>query len=445
MRDGTDSRVCGYKSPRGFSCQREVSDGDFCVFHQGCNRKLDEEILPNPQFQSALDLLLEQKDGNWDGFVFPSIFRLPNRIEFPVYLRWARFTVFGLNNTTFEDAVDFSDSIFLGNVIFRRVTFDSSATYDRCRFEACFELQKTHFKQSVSFHRAEFSKRAVFMACFSGTCNLNETTPREDVNFAGWSETFLRGSGTVSLPQSTKLTAWQNIKMQFQPIQAKMNRLFHQEIRRFKTQDKGLKVFRVFDGDGKLQDVFFVKPDQVSFSEADLSRVDFRGTNLRGVHFLGVKWWQPKLGRNGLCEELSIRLSNDGPHRVRNLPALEQTCRNVRVSLEESRDFNIASDFYIAEMEALRAQLSFSKRYLFSVTACYRLVSYYGTSVGAGLLVLGCLFVSHLGLTLFWIHSSETITQLVGRIPIDALRTFKILSLQMAVYGEQTSLPIKQH
>ncbi|MCF7965241.1 MAG: pentapeptide repeat-containing protein [Methylobacter tundripaludum] len=443
MTDETYLKVCGYKSPGGLSCQREANEGDFCIFHQGCDQKLNEDFLPNRQFQSAFDLLLEQKDGNWDGFVFPTAFQLPNRIEFPVYLRWARFVEFDQSNTTFQDGIDFSDAIFLGNVIFRRVTFESGVIFDRCRFESCFELQYANFKASASFHRAEFSKRAVFRARFGGSCNLNETTFREGVNFAGWSETFLHGAGTVSLSQSAKLTVWQNIKKQFQPIQAKMNRLVHQEIRRFKTQDQHLKTFRVFESSGQLINVVFVKPDQVSFSEADLSRVYLSGTNLRGVRFPGVNWWQPKLARNGLYDELFIRLSNDGPHRFRNLPALEQTCRNVRVSLEESRDFNVASDFYIAEMEALRAQLPFVKRHFFSVPALYHFVSYYGTSVGAGLRVLVYLLVLHLGLTLL-IHSPETITQLVERIPEDALRTVKILSLQMGGYGEQASQSIKQ-
>jgi uncharacterized protein YjbI with pentapeptide repeats len=475
MTDEADSKVCGYNSPGGLSCKREFNDGDFCVFHQGCNRKLDEELLPNPQFQSAFDLLLEQKDGNWDGFVFPSEFKLPNNIEFPVYLRWARFTVFDQNNTTFQDAVDFSDAIFLGNAIFRGVTFKSNVKFDRCRFEDCFELQLAHFERSTSFYRAEFSKRAVFRARFGGSCNLNETTFREGVNFAGWSEISGSGSvshqsdtstsGAISLSQPAKLTVCQHIKKQFKRIleyikiqfkrtleyikkqfkqtREKVNDTFHKVVRSFSTQNQGTKIYRVFESEGQMQNVVFVKPDQVSFSEVDLSRVYFRGTNLRGVRFLGVNWWQPKLGRNGLHDELFIRLSKDGPFRFQHLPALEQTCRNVRVSLEESRDFNVASDFYIAEMEALRARLRFDKRHFLSVAALYHFVSYYGTSVGTGLRVLAYLFVLHLGLTLL-IHSPETITQLMAYIPDDALRTVKILSLQMVGYGDQSNLPIEQ-
>ncbi len=438
MSDETNLKICGYKSSGGLSCQREPNDGDYCVFHKGCNRKSDEELLPNPQFNSAFDLLLEQKDGNWDGFVFPFEFKLPNKIEFPVYLRWAYFADFDLNNTTFQDAVDFSDAIFLGKVIFHNVTFKSQAIFDRCRFEDGFDLQYTHFKVSASFYRAEFSKRAVFRVHFAGSCNLNETTFREGVSFAGCTESSASISATFSFSQPTKLTVFQCIKKQIKQTREKINECLHQEIRRFSTQYQGTKIFRVFGGEGQLSNVVFVKPDQVSFSEADLFRVHFRGTNLRGVRFLGVDWWQPKLGRNGLYDELFIRLSKDGPFRFQNLPALEQTCRNVRVSLEESRDFNVASDFYIAEMEALRARLPFIKRHFLSVAALYYFVSYYGTSVFRGILVLVLLFVLHLKFSLCF--SPETISQSVECISEHALRTVKIMSLQMVSSGDSDKL-----
>jgi hypothetical protein len=200
MTDETALEKCKYKSPCSLSCQRvKLSiDNDFCVFHQGCNRKLSEEVLPNLLFQSAFDSLLEQQDGMWDGFVFPSEFKLPNEIKFPVYLRYANFAVFDQNNTIFEEITDFSDAIFFENTIFRRVTFKHQAIFDRCQFQAGFELQYTHFEKSASFHQAEFSKRAVFRARFVGSCNLNQTTFREGVKFAGWTVNNVSLSATMS-------------------------------------------------------------------------------------------------------------------------------------------------------------------------------------------------------------------------------------------------------
>jgi uncharacterized protein YjbI with pentapeptide repeats len=154
--------------------------------------------------------------------------------------------------------------------------------------------------------------------------------------------------------------------------------------------------FRVFENEGQLQDVVFLKPDQTTFSLVDLSRVYFRGTNLRGVRFIGVNWWQPRLNRNGLYDELFIRYSKDGPFRYQYLPALEETCRNARVALEDNRSFNTASDFYVAEMEAARAQLRLLARNIFSVNALYRFSSLYGTNVGIAIRVLFLFFLLHL-------------------------------------------------
>jgi uncharacterized protein YjbI with pentapeptide repeats len=185
----------------------------------------------------------------------------------------------------------------------------------------------------------------------------------------------------------------------------------------------------MFEVDGQLQDVVFLKPDQTTFSQVDLSHVYFRGTNLRGIRFLGVVWWQPRLERNGLYDELFIRLSKDGPFRYQNLPVLEETCRNARVALEENRSFGIASDFYVGEMEAARAQLSFLKRHLFSVAALYRFVSRYGTDVGVALRVLALLYSLHLAGTLA-IQFGDGATLSVGVISEATLRSFKVLMQQ---------------
>jgi uncharacterized protein YjbI with pentapeptide repeats len=440
--DKIDVTACGYSSPGGLSCQRTVSDDGYCVFHQGCNRKLDEKPLSNPQFQFAFDLLLAQKDGNWDGFVFPAEIKLPRTIDFPVNLRWARFAAFDQSNVTFENITDFSDAIFFGNTVFRNVTFKCRTDFNRCRFEASFELQHTHFEAAASFLHAEFSKRALFRADFVGSCNLNETTFRESVAFAGWSMSEEHLSETIS-PMPAELTIFQKINKQLKQTKEKVNSFFHQTVRKFSTQSKNVKLYRVFENKGELSNVMFLKPDQVSFSKTNLSKVSFGGTNLRGVRFLDVDWWQPKLGRNGPCDEIFIRLNKDGPFRYQNLPVLEQTCRNIRVSLEESRDFNVASDFYIAEMEALRAQLPFLRRHFFSVVALYRFVSNYGTSVATALRVLAYLLILHLVITLL-IRLPEISAQLFLSLPEDALRSIKILSLQMIGFAEQSNLPAAQ-
>jgi hypothetical protein len=199
--------------------------------------------------------------------------------------------------------------------------------------------------------------------------------------------------------------------------------------RRFSRDDPNSTDFNVFGGEGHLENVLFGKPEHTSFTQVDLSKVHLRGTNLRGVRFLGVNWRQPALRRNGLHDELAIRASRDGAYRYRELPLLEETCRNVRVSFEESRSFSIASDFYIAEMEASRARLTLVRRHFFSVAAVYRLVSNYGTSVATALRILFYLFALHILATILitGLPTGETARQTLSAT---ALRTLRLLVFQ---------------
>ena len=173
----------------------------------------------------------------------------------------------------------------------------------------------------------------------------------------------------------------------------------HSFRRRFLKKDPNTFYYRVFGKDAYLQQVDFLKPDRVLFQQVDLANVYFRGTNLRGARFLDANWWQKRLGRNGLYDEVFTLDCTDGPVNHRSLPSLEETYRNIRVALEENRSFAIAPDFYIGEMEAQRRQLSFFSRHFFSVTAWYNALSRYGTRPYKAARFLFFLGVLHFSLT----------------------------------------------
>jgi hypothetical protein len=214
------------------------------------------------------------------------------------------------------------------------------------------------------------------------------------------------------------------IKSQF--IKAKNH--FRHLKRKFAKSDPNAEVFMMFEAEGQLQGVIFLKPDKVLFSQVNLSKVYFQGTNLRGVRFLGVNWWQPAFKRNGLYDEIFIGKSSDGPFRHLYLPILEETCRNTRVALEENKSFNMASDFYIAEMEAVRQQQNILERHILSVTALYRFVSRYGTSVGTSIRVLALIYFLHVSSSLY-IHSPIPLTELIDEFMATALRSIKVMLL----------------
>jgi hypothetical protein len=216
--------------------------------------------------------------------------------------------------------------------------------------------------------------------------------------------------------------------------------------RRFQTTDPETTLYQVFEAESNMEGVVFLRPAQTAFLNVDLSNVLFRGTNLRGIYFVGVNWWQPQLRRNGLRDEVFFGLSADGPFRYAFLPALEETCRNARVALEDNRSFNVASDFYVGEMEALRRRLPFLRRHIASVPALYRIVSKYGTSVGQALLVLLCLIGIHTLITMLLAHSAPgtRITDSFLRAGYQTARllAFQSLSTADAAYSVQGWLDV---
>lgn len=441
--------VCSYVSPNKTRCNRICVDyKPYCCFHL----KKDASLI-DTDFEHHFKGLLEAKDGNWQGFLFPIGIELPKQVDFPIDARWARFVMLEQEKIVFKESVDFSNAIFSSNVIFRTVTFEKPVNFDHCRFESVVDFQHVECKDQTSFYRADFSGRTILRAYFFRPCSFNEAIFRDSVSFHGWRAVTLSSNlvvkvnvGTPRLLTSKKPTIRQritellsefrswlffkcnSIKGWFIRIVQKIQGWFFTIKRRFATEDQNITIFRIFDLGGSFEGVVFLKPDQTLFSLANLSRVHFRGTNLRGVRFLDVNWWQPELGRNGLYDEVFIRLSEDGPFRYGNLPALEETCRNARVALEENRSFNAASDFYIGEMETARARLPFLRRHIFSVLAWYRFVSNYGTSVGTAIRILIYLFFFHLALS---VRFSSTGIDFQN---VDlALKTFKVLTLQKII------------
>ena len=95
------------------------------------------------------------------------------------------------------------------------------------------------------------------------------------------------------------------------------------------------------------------------------------------------------------------------------LPGIENTYRNIRYSLEENKDFGLANDFFVGEMEAKRRQLKWWRRWLLSVPAVYKIFSNYGTSPLRVLLWLSLLtFLNAYHLWDYSIYANESLIEM---------------------------------
>ena len=426
-RNSDAARMCTFKYPGGNACARSnVANVDYCSLHYGWDIGPDEPLPNNSDFQAAFDGVTASQDGNWRGFVFPRGSKLPKVINYPVQAQDCQFLDLNLEETNFTDVIDFAGSIFRGTTAIRGVIFEKATDFAQCRFLGRTDFLNVKFRQSASFHRAIFSGQTILRVHFAGSANLNEVVFRDAVTIAGWRNVtaVLEGGVVRTTSRAVSLSINQQppnllarVKAGFMRERSRARRAWRKLMelatqlltrltagisaihRHYSRDDPNSTDFEVFGGEGHLENVLFGNAEHTSFTRVNLSKVRFRGTNVRGIRFLGVNWWQPALKRNGLYDEMAVHDSHDGAFRYRELPVLEETCRNVRVALEESRSFSVASDFYIAEMEASRSRLPLVQRHLFSVPALYRFVSNYGTSVATSLRILFYLFALHIVVT----------------------------------------------
>lgn len=323
--------------------------------------------------------------------------------------------------------MDFSRSSFNEATTLSKIVYEKNVFFVKCKFNGPVTITNVRCLESAMFIGSSFIGRTVLNINFSNLANLNQVIFYDGVKFSGWRNVTLTlmdkiqakteffgaavGTSSDSKIQNKillKMITIRNLSLRLVNALKRMASIQFDKAANYLTliqksyarSNEDSKTFRMFETEGQLQDVVFLKPDQTIFTQVDLSKVYFRGTNLRGIRFLGVNWWQPKLKRNGLSDELFIRENDDEVFRQENLPVLEDTCRNARVALEDNKSFDIASDFYIAEMEASRSRMGFFKREIWSINALYRFVSFYGTSFGVAVRIFLLFYLSHLILTL---------------------------------------------
>lgn len=127
MEDGTSLRevdqerargTCSFVHARlGLKCEREVEQGDLCVFHTASTN--------SSAFRVQLQRLINSNDGYWAGFVFPKDFAFEDtKFPFQVDLRHATFERITFTKCSFSASVNFSEAQFAANVVLETCEFE---------------------------------------------------------------------------------------------------------------------------------------------------------------------------------------------------------------------------------------------------------------------------------------------------------------------------------
>jgi len=365
--------TCEYRKLNGTLCGRAVaSSGGRCIFHFWSDEQLAStaNAAMRAQFARELERLIEAGDGQWEGFVFPERWiRSGTRFGFDVDARRARFADVELTDVEFAQKADFSSADFRGSTTLTEVRFLDEASFAHGHFGGPLELQRVRFLRSTSFHRANFGDSVLFRAYCAAHASFAEASFARSVNFNGWRNITMHAeAGTLGvtalgvgiqlssggatsthgrlrrvLYASARVAAncFKRCTRAVGHTVTKLITVFREAVsrlrHRYRRSSPDTAVFMVFGGEVEFTSVNFLSPSLVGFSDVDLSKAYLRGTNFRGARFLNINWWQPRLRRNGLYDDLFIARSTDGAFRWRYLPVLEETYRNVRVALEDSR------------------------------------------------------------------------------------------------------------
>jgi len=325
---------CNYRDRSdAYSCARPRAMDEWCVFHFENNG-----VRPAPEFQQHLNGLIQVKDGDWRGFVFPRELTLRDiSFDFRVDMTRAKVGALNLVGCKFHQEVDLSEILCAGDFTANSCNFAKDLNCNKAQFAGEFNWSSI-IDGTARFNGCEFVKSARVYGQFNGKAEWSSSRFSDSALFHGGWIAFMNvgtdAAGTI-------------------PFVSKP----------------------LFSGETHLDGIDFRRAGRTRFEKVDFSKAFVRDTDFRGVTLHDITWATIN-GRRAIYDEVWDR-ETEARHAPM-LPKLEAAYRTIRVCIEESKDFNTASDFYFGEMQARRKQMTPLRRHVVSVEALYWLLSGYG-------------------------------------------------------------------
>src|SRR5882724_2028525 len=153
------------------------------------------------------------------------------------------------------------------------------------------------------------------------------------------------------------------------------------------------ETFRFAGAEVDFRQVVINSTDAVAFEQADMTKCQFQGTDLRKVRLVGIEW--PRKGRRTVVyDDIARVVPADG--NTRPWSQIERLYRELKQNYEDRRDYERAGDFHYGEKE-MRRQNPDTAWGLRLVLTLYWLFSGSGERFGPSLLWAGFLFVGSMG------------------------------------------------
>ncbi|MDX6529158.1 MAG: hypothetical protein QOH41_1448 [Blastocatellia bacterium] len=416
---------CTFKGPhlfdtadryRDYQCQQEGEFDSLCIFHVEktrpagptqtqltkwgeLNQRCDKEFLQLVEKQLNDPDVAEC---DFRGFHLPTL-ALPKMVSKPMNLHDAQIDFVMLDGVEFLGRVDFGDCKLreiadFSNCIFRETVdcynteFMQSALFAETKFMSEAKFWGTKFK-AVWFNYSEFATVNFFMAEIDGKAVFDHATFS---NLAMFTHSKFNGDATFLKAVYDSASSFSS------SIFSALADFEDTEFGAMSNFHKATFLGRVRFRNSIFKNVSFAaldlgKDSDVVFETLSLAKASFLDTNLQEIRFRDVRWHRlvgsAFLGRRraSLWDEFS-----PSGEKQREFERIAENYRQLVLAYERKRDFEIAEDFHIGEMEMRRKKMAADIkdprvrkiREWINSYSLYRRLSNYGTSYVQALLVL---------------------------------------------------------
>lgn len=288
----------------------------------------DKILYPRNQENIPRDTLI-----NLEGFYFPDKFHLENIDIYPeVCLLYSKFgNDISINDITFKNKIDFSESNFNGSIFFNDLFFEKNPNFNKCKFNITYfvnciffngvSFDNTIFKNISNFESSYFIERSEFhriqmdnlrfLNCYVyGLSLFNSNFSGSIFSNCDWDE-----YSALKKIEKIALSAYDIVKIR--------NNSSISDLRAFADS-----IYKVFNRTA------------IQFAKAYLV-LDRRRQFVRRISV-----------RQIIIDEFLIIFEEDDIQD--SLGNIKNTYIQLKASMDKSGDYDLANDFYYGEMEAKR-------------------------------------------------------------------------------------------
>ena len=257
--------------------------------------------------------------------------------------------------TNFADRVHFGNSVFAMNASFMDATFRGESWFDsanfygeaifwQAKFEGVADFVWAMFAAEADFTEATFLQKADFSeALFAGKANFSSVQFNAETDFFG---TQFKKEADFHFVEFKGITF-------FAGGPRKRTKGLHMRVVGREGYPPSEWLLKIFSGvDTDFTDVIITPLDALILRDADLTKCQFLGTDLRKAEITAATWPQVGNRRLGVYDEIAP-LEKDGKREWHHI---ERLYRELKQNYEDRRDYERARDFHYGEKEARRKQ-----------------------------------------------------------------------------------------